>query len=180
MPARLRDRLYNSMLHGNRRGWAVICIGAAEVALWDLYGKALGEPVWRLLGGVERAEHQVVAGTDLGSVVPYGTIVSLSYDRPTVVREQVERVARLRDLGYRAAKIEPQMSAPETVVETARLGREALGSDGLLAVDVGYLWNDVGVAQRVAERLAELDVFFFETPFPVDALDAYARLTARS
>ena len=179
-PERLRAKLYNGMLHGNRRGWAVICIGAAEVALWDLYGKALGRPVYQLLGDVEWAEHQVVTGSSPGEVVPYGTIVSTTYDRATVLREQTDRVAQLRDVGYRAVKIEPQQSTPETVVEAARLARQALGPDGILAVDVGYLWNDVGVAQRVAERLAELDVFFLETPFPVDSLAAYARLSARS
>src|SRR4029079_1847222 len=40
-PDRLRERMYNSLLHSNRRGWAVMCIGAAEVALWDIYGKLL-------------------------------------------------------------------------------------------------------------------------------------------
>jgi L-alanine-DL-glutamate epimerase-like enolase superfamily enzyme len=45
---------------------------------------------------------------------------------------------------------------------------------------VGYLWNDVGVATRVAAELAELGVFFLETPFPVDSLEAYGRLTAKA
>ncbi len=84
----------------------------------------------------------------------------------------------LRDRGYRAVKVEPMESAPETIVELARLARAELGPDRLLCVDVGYLWNDVGTALRVAERLAEHDVFFLETPFPVDALDAYRRLSA--
>jgi L-alanine-DL-glutamate epimerase-like enolase superfamily enzyme len=48
----------------------------------------------------------------------------------------------------------------------------------MLAVDVGYLWNDAGMALEVAARLAELAVFFLETPFPLDALEAYARLSA--
>jgi L-alanine-DL-glutamate epimerase-like enolase superfamily enzyme len=69
---------------------------------------------------------------------------------------------------------------PETVVDLARLTREAIGDDAPLCVDVGYLWNDVGVATRVARRLEELDVFFLETPFPVDSLEAYARLAAQS
>jgi L-alanine-DL-glutamate epimerase-like enolase superfamily enzyme len=47
-------------------------------------------------------------------------------------------------------------------------------------VDVGYLWNDVGIAARVAEKLGDHDVFFLETPFPVDSLEAYSRLSERS
>lgn len=51
-PERLWQKLYDSMIHGNRRGWAIICIGAVDVALWDLYGKALQRPVYQLLGAV--------------------------------------------------------------------------------------------------------------------------------
>jgi L-alanine-DL-glutamate epimerase-like enolase superfamily enzyme len=180
-PERLRARLYNSMLHGNRRGWAVICMGAVDVALWDIWGKALGRPVWQLLGGVERARHQVVHGSAEGrEVVPYCTIVSAEWDRASVLRQQVERAVRLRELGFRAVKVEPMTSTPETVVELARLTRAAIGPEAILAVDVGYLWNDVGTAARVCRELEEHDVFFFETPFPVDALEAYADLTRQS
>src|SRR5437870_10081582 len=74
-PERLWTRLYNSMLHGNRRGWAVICMGAAEVALWDIYGKAAGRPVYQLLGGVERSIYQLHSDAQQREVVPYCTVV---------------------------------------------------------------------------------------------------------
>src|SRR5207248_1107316 len=53
-PERIWQKLYNSILHGNRRGWAIMCIGAVDVALWDIYGKVLGRPVHELLGGSVR------------------------------------------------------------------------------------------------------------------------------
>lgn len=179
-PERLRTRLYNSMLHGNRRGWAVICMGAVEVALWDIYGKLLGQPVYQLLGGAERSRHQLHDERQRHEVVPYCTIVSTDNTRERVLTEQVEKVRQLRDRGYRAVKVEPMESTPQTIVDVARLAREELGPERILCVDVGYLWNDVGVALSVAERLAEYDVFFLETPFPVDALEAYARLNAKA
>jgi len=177
-PEQARTRLYDSMLHGNRRGWAVICMGAVEVALWDIYGKILGRPVYELLGGAERAVHQLTDPRQRREVVPYCTIISTTNKRADVLTEQIDKVRLLRDRGYRAVKVEPMESAPETIVELARLARAELGPDRLLCVDVGYLWNDVGTALRVAERLVEHDVFFLETPFPVDALDAYRRLSA--
>ncbi|NLS76392.1 MAG: mandelate racemase/muconate lactonizing enzyme family protein [Chloroflexi bacterium] len=179
-PERLWSRLYNAMLHGNRRGWAVICIGAVDVALWDLCGKALGRPVWQLLGAPERSRYQIASEQERRYVAPYCTIISLDYDRESVLRQQVERVERLRDLGYRAFKVEPMRSAPETVVELARLAREAIGPDRMLAVDVGYLWNDVGQAAKVCEQLLEYDIYWLETPFPVDSLEAYARLSRQT
>jgi L-alanine-DL-glutamate epimerase-like enolase superfamily enzyme len=180
-PERLRTRLYNSMLHGNRRGWAVICIGAVDVALWDLYGQILGQPVYRLLGGIERSPHQLPYGSSDGrEVVPYCTIVSRDWDPESVLRQQVERAIALRNLGFRAVKVEPMNSTPETVVELARRTRDAIGVDALLAVDVGYLWNDVGTAARVARELAAFEVMFLETPFPVDSMRPYAELSATS
>jgi L-alanine-DL-glutamate epimerase-like enolase superfamily enzyme len=180
-PERLRTRLYNSMLHGNRRGWAVICMGAVDVALWDIYGQAAGRPVYELLGGAERARHQVVDGSGDGrEVVPYGTIVSTDWDRESVLRQQVERAVRLREHGFRAVKIEPMYSTPETIVDLARLTRRAIGPDAILAVDVGYLWNDVGTAARVCRELPAHDVLFLETPFPVDLVEAYGKLTAQT
>ena len=178
-PERLWTRLYNSMLHGNRRGWVIICLGAVDVALWDLYGKALGVRPWQLLGGAERANHQTVGELERRAVVPYCTVISDAWDAPSVLRQQVERVARLRQLGYRAFKVEPMRQTRRTIVELVRQTREAAGPEALLAVDVGYLWNDVGEALRTIEEAAQYDLFFFETPFPVDAVDAYARLTRK-
>ena len=179
-PERLWTKLYNSMLHGNRRGWAIICIGAAEIALWDICGKMLGRPVYELLGGAERAEDQVYRHGQHLEVVPYATIVSTDWDQESVLREQTKKVVKLCELGFRAVKVEPVRSAPETIIELARRARKELGPDRILCVDVGYIWNDVGIAVQVARRLEEFDVFFLETPFPVDALEAYARLTAKS
>lgn len=179
-PERLWSRLYNLMLHGNRRGWAVICIGAVDVALWDLCGKALGRPVWQLLGAPERSRYQIASELERGFVTPYCTIISLDYDRESVLRQQVERVARLRDLGFRAFKIEPMRSAPETVIDLARLAREEIGPEPMLSVDVGYRWNDVGQAAEVCQQLLEYEVFWLETPFPVDSMEAYARLAQQT
>ena len=179
-PERLWTKLYNSMLHGNRRGWVIICLGAVDVALWDLYGKALARPVWQLLGGVERSNHQITGEAQRRAAVPYCTIVSDAWDRESVLRQQVERVVALRELGYRGFKIEPMRQPREVIVELTRRTREAVGPEVMLAVDVGYLWNDVGEACATIEEAAQYDLLFFETPFPVDSIDAYARLTAQT
>jgi len=169
------------VLHSNRRGWQMICIGAADVALWDIFGKTLNRPVWQLLGGSERANHQVLESIKgQRQIVPYCTIVSDAWDSETVLRQQIERLERLKSLGYRGMKIEPMRSTREIIVELTRRAREALGPDGVLCIDVGMLWNDVGAALDVLERVKPYDIFFFETPFPADSVEAYRRLTPSS
>ena len=175
-PEHLRDRLYNSMIHGNRRGWAVICIGAADVALWDIYGKAMGRPVYELLGGAERNDYQVHSDSQRREAIPYCTIVPDSYDGERMISDQLRRIEHLLELGFRAFKVEPMMSPPAAVVECARQARALIGSELMLAVDVGYGLNDVPTARWICDRLADHGVLFFETPFPVDHIDAYAAL----
>jgi L-alanine-DL-glutamate epimerase-like enolase superfamily enzyme len=179
-PERIWQKLYNSILHGNRRGWAIMCIGAVDVALWDIYGKVLGRPVHELLGGSVRSSHQIHSERQRQEVVPYCTIVSDSWDRESVLKQQVARVETLRKLGYRAFKLEPMYQTPETMIELTRRTRAAIGPEVTLCVDVGYLWNEVGTAVRVINQLAEFEIFFFETPLPVDAVAAYATLTKQT
>lgn len=175
-PERLWQHVWDALLHTNRRGWEIIILGALDVALWDIYGQALGQPVWRLLGGIQRGPFQTPGGTRPNSVVPYCTIVSDVWGGEAMFAQQTARVARLLELGYRAFKIEPMMSSPRDVVELARRTRKLLGPEPTLMVDVGYLFNDVPTVARVCRELEELDICFFETPFPVDSPTPYARL----
>jgi L-alanine-DL-glutamate epimerase-like enolase superfamily enzyme len=94
--------------------------------------------------------------------------------------QQIARAVKLAELGYRAVKVEPMFSTPTDVVELARRARAALGPSFPLMVDVGYLFNDVPTGVRVARALEELNIEFFETPFPVDHPASYARLAAQT
>lgn len=178
-PERLWQRVWDALLHTNRRGWQVIILGALDVALWDIYGRMLGRPVWELLGGGQRGAFQTPAGKDT-AVTPYCTIVSDVWGGEPMFAQQVERAERLAALGYRAFKLEPMMSSPSDVVELARRFRKALGDRPTLMIDVGYLFHDVPTAARVCRELEPLGVFFFETPFPVDSPLPYAELAART
>ena len=67
-----------------------------------------------------------------------------------------------------------------THYRTGYKARKVLGPEIIMAVDVGYRFNDVATAVRVCEALKELDVYFFETPFPVDFYEPYAALASRT
>ena len=177
-PEAIWNRLYENMTHSNRRGWAIRCLGALDVALWDIYGKAAGLPVFELLGGGERNPFQTDPSQTRHAteIVPYATIVSDSWEPDVVLRQQVERCEILAAEGFRAFKVEPMHSTRETAVELVKSARKVLGPEAILAIDVGYGYNDHATAAWVAKRIEPYDVYFFETPFPIDVPDAYARL----
>jgi L-alanine-DL-glutamate epimerase-like enolase superfamily enzyme len=179
-PERLWQHVWDALLHTNRRGWEIIILGALDVAVWDLYGQQLRRPVWQLLGGVQRGPFQTPGESLPVSVVPYCTIVSDVWGGEPMFSQQVARIEHLAGLGYQAFKVEPMISSARDVVELARRARRALGKTATLMVDVGYLFNDIPTAVRVCRDLEEFDIYFFETPFPVDSPEPYARLAAQT
>ena len=178
-PERLWQHVWDALMHTNRRGWEIMILGALDVAIWDVYGQMLNQPVWKLLGGAQRGPFQSTVGATV-EIVPYCTLVSDIWGGEPMFSQQVSRAETLATLGYRAFKVEPMMSTPKDVVELARRCRKALGETPTLMVDVGYLFNDVPTAIRVCSELEEWGIYFFETPFPVDSPEPYANLAAKT
>jgi D-galactarolactone cycloisomerase len=127
-----------------------------EAALWDLVGKACGQPVATLFGG---------ASDRLAVYASSGSITSPS--------DRADSAVALRDEGFRALKlrIDPRRAAEG--VATVAAVRAAVGSDLELMVDLNQAWRmagdtagsiDVPAARRIAEQLRELDVFWLEEP----------------
>ena len=155
------DVAYNSMdLLQAAHTWSGI-----EMALWDLLGRARGEPVWKMLGYT--ASHPKT---------PYASL--LFGDTPE------QTLARGRDAmrrGFRAAKFGWGPIGRGSAAQDADhffAAREALGADGILLVDVGQIFvEDVA---RAAERLPALEqagAVWLEEPFRANALQAYGELS---
>ena len=178
-PERLWQRMWDAFMHTNRRGWEIIILGALDIAIWDIYGKMLNQPVWQLLGGIQRGFFQTPSNQST-AVIPYCTLVSDVWGGEAMFQQQIRRAEQLAASGYRAFKVEPMMSSPADVVELASRFRKELGYQLKLMVDVGYLFNDLPTAIRVCQQLEPLELEFFETPFPVDTPDAYARLASKT
>jgi L-alanine-DL-glutamate epimerase-like enolase superfamily enzyme len=138
------------------------------MALWDLAGKALGVPVWQLLG--EQRPNPVV---------PYLTMYSGPSPLPTTIRNTNELVDRAVAGGFRAAKIEALTDTTEDndeIVELVREVRAHAGPDFTLALDVGYRWPTAEAALDCIGRLEEHELFFVETPFMPELVDEYRKL----
>jgi D-galactarolactone cycloisomerase len=165
-PERVSEKLRQNMFWLGRGGSITHTISGIDIALWDLLGKATGQPVGRLLGGCYRDR-----------VRPYA---SLLMEEPAPL---ADHLLKLKEQGFRAFKIgwgpfgRRNNALDEAIVRTAR---KAVGSDALLMVDAGgsdafwgqgYKW-----ALRTAQMLADYDVTWFEEPLKPDALDDYVLL----
>lgn len=171
----LWERLYTYTAMSGRRGAVICAMGAIDIALWDIKGKALGLPIYKLLGGA-----QVDSITPYASLQPNGATVQ-EYGESLVAWAR-----RAKAMGYRAAKMECTLAGPYRhlglhgsdgqMTEIVTACRDAVGSDFAMMVDVQYRWQDVATALRTLRRWADLDLFFVETPLWVDDLDGYATL----
>ena len=171
----LWDKMYVGSLMSGRRGAGICAIGALDMALWDIRGKALGVPCWKLLGG---AFKQCV--TPYASLLPIGDSIEAQQD------SLVEKVKEAKRLGFKAAKLEVVLMGPyshnnvrgtyQDVVDTVAACRKAVGPEMTLILDVCYSWNDAREALGVINRLVPYNLFFVETPIRLDDLDGYAFL----
>jgi L-alanine-DL-glutamate epimerase-like enolase superfamily enzyme len=174
-PERLWEKLYVGSAMNGRRGALICALGALDMALWDIKGKASGKPCWQLLG--EAAKERIV---------PYASLQPSGGSFAEYRDSLVEWVERARANGFRAAKLEVTLGGPyrhagmhepdERVTETVAACRAAVGAEFTLMVDVQYAWSDAAVALRTLRDWADLDIYFVETPLCMDDLAGYATL----
>jgi L-alanine-DL-glutamate epimerase-like enolase superfamily enzyme len=144
----------------------------AEAAVWDLVGRTLDTPVWKLLGG--RNERLVAYASNGERVTP---------------DERADRVKRLRDAGVRAAKIRFHDTDWRRDVAVVERVRDVVGADVELMVDANQGWRmpgdltprwDVATATQVARALEPLGVYWLEEPLPTADVDGYALLRRKT
>jgi L-alanine-DL-glutamate epimerase-like enolase superfamily enzyme len=169
-PERVSEKLHQNTFWLGRGGSLTHAISGIDIALWDLLGKAAGQPVGRLLGGRYRER-----------VLPYA---SLLMDEPGPL---AAHLAELRQQGFRAFKIgwgpfgRRSHALDEAMVRAAR---EAIGPESLLMVDAGgsdAFWKQgFKWALRTADMLAAFEVAWFEEPLKPDAMQDYVLLRRRA
>ena len=130
-----------------------------DMAIWDARGKALGQPVYKLLGGSRRKIRAYVGGASFG----YKPVAAL-----------IEEAQGYIAAGFTAIKLRLGDTV-EKDVERLRAVRLAVGTDIDIMVDINtrYTYMD---AQRALPTLEECNVLWIEEPFPPDAINDYARI----
>ena len=172
-------KIYLGTAMNGRRGMVIHALSAVEMALWDLCGKAVGEPVHALLGGATR---QTI--TPYASLQPAGKRFEEYRDALCVSAEHAKA------LGFKAMKTEITMNGPyahggmresyDRHTEVLAAVRKTVGPDITLMVDVQYLWEDADTCYSVVKDWAEFKPYFLETPLWSDNVKEMAKLAERA
>lgn len=156
--AELNRRLRILAIQSGEPGTLAQAIAGADIALWDLAGKRLGLPLWRLLGGSDR-------------VRTYAS--GLSPTSPEILA-----AARLAE-GYRAFKLKVGFGAKRDIGNLQAL-RDLLGPETTLMVDANQAWTPDEAAQ-MSRQLAQFNLLWLEEPiaadYPIPAWENLARLS---
>jgi L-rhamnonate dehydratase len=162
----LWDQMHRFMVHG-RQGDAMLAISAVDCALWDLKGRWLNQPVYRLLGGPTR-----------DSVPCYASMLGFNVLDPGQVRD---RAAEYKALGYPAQKWffrHGPMSGHDGMqqnVALVRTLRKTLGDDYDIMLDCWQSFDPI-YAIELAERIAEFRPRWLEECVMPDRIDSYRRV----
>lgn len=169
-PQRVAETMRQSTFWLGRGGSVEHAISGVDIALWDLWGKALGQPVAKLLGGNYRER-----------IKPYA---SMLFEDPPVLadnlRQQVERGFRAIKMGWRPfGRVSRKFD--EQLIKTAR---ETVGDEIELMVDAGgseQFWpHGINWARETARMLGDWGIVWFEEALSPDDVEGFKQLRATS
>jgi galactonate dehydratase len=155
------ERLWQKMFRvftGKAGGVLIEALAAVDIALWDIMGKALGQPVHRLLGGMGRSH-----------VAAYASSIAWASDEVAV-----EQTRKALAQGFRLIKV--KIGAPvEKAIARCRLVRETVGDAAKVCADANWIF-DVDEALVLGRAMHELGYFWLEEPIVPEDVAGYRRL----
>ena len=175
--SRLWDTLYNMPRQGfalaeghvfpalGRRGLSISAIAGVDIALWDILGKSLGAPVWRLLGGRRAARMPAYASGGWADAANIGA----------------QLLGYIEKGGFGAVKMRVGIMDGSPAASSARVkaARAALGPDIKLMADAHGTWT-VAEAKAFCRMVEDCDLFWFEEPVSADDKQGQAEVRRSS
>ncbi|MDG0867518.1 mandelate racemase/muconate lactonizing enzyme family protein [SAR202 cluster bacterium JH702] len=169
---RIWAKIFRGMTYVGTRGATSAAISGIDIALWDIRGKALNQPVYKLLGGAVRDKIALYCHPP-------------EPESPEHITESVKEIVAS---GHRAFKMDPMMhnlhvgnasfldgeisaEAENAAMDIVAAAREAAGPDIEILIDAHGMYN-VPTAIRLANQMAEWDIFWFEEPVPAESWKA--------
>ncbi len=147
------------------KGGFVAAMSVVDNALWDLKGKALGQPVWKLAGGAQSKVKVYAAGGYYGE----------GKGLPELCRELESYVSE----GFRAVKMKVGWSgiSLREDAERVRAARKAVGPSVELMIDANNAW-DASTAIRFGRMVEDTEPYWFEEPVHADDIAGAVKVAA--
>ncbi len=159
-------KMYRKTLDFARRGVLAASISAIDVALWDIKGKTLNQPVSVLMGGQHRKR-----------VVPYATGLYFSESddlRSKLVAEAKTYVKQ----GFKAIKMKVGLSVSKDI-GMVKAVREAIGNDINLMIDSNHAYS-LREATELARAVEQYNIGWFEEPVSPEYYHHYSALRTKT
>lgn len=154
------DKMYREV-YRERKGAAVCAVSVVDVALWDILGKALGKPLYMLLGGYRSSVPCYASGG--------------YYREGKGVEGLRKEVRRYVDAGFTGVKIKVGALPLDKDLERVRAAMEEAGPGVKVAVDANNAYDRIG-ALKAGREYEKLGVWWFEEPLMPDDVDGMAEL----
>ncbi|MCE2492065.1 MAG: galactonate dehydratase [Alphaproteobacteria bacterium] len=172
------ERLYDHLVRN--KFWrtdtlSTTVLSGIDIALWDIKGKELGVPVYRLLGGPVRDTVRAYGN--------YWFLGATKDDYARTVDDYARAAARAVDEGWDALKWSPFGSSAYTatideervIIECVKRVREAVGDRADLLLDAHGRFN-LPTIKRISRKLEPYEPFFIEEPIPPENVEAMVEL----
>lgn len=155
-------KVYNLMRDHGQKGMPIQSMSGVDIALWDIAGKFLNQPVYKLLGGAFREQIPVYG---------YGMMLQ----RKANLAESFEHEsARIKDAGFNAMKMKIGLS-PEEDIKLVEAVRRGVGDDMRLMVDANHAYT-AREAIPLGRAMQDLGVYWFEEPVAPEDKQGYRDL----
>jgi D-arabinonate dehydratase len=158
---KLWDKMYMATFRLGRRGVIVSAMSGIDVALWDLLGKEVGTPVYKLLGGSDRSVKGYITGG--------------YYREDKDIPKLLEEEKSYLDAGFDTVKIKIGGLSPKQDLERIKALKDEFGDRINLAVDANNTYDFIS-ALKMGRQLEKYGVVFFEEPIATDQPDLSAEL----
>jgi len=162
-PEVLWHAMYNRTRDYGQKGAVIGGISAVDIALWDLCGKARGEPVWRLLGGAFRRRVQAYA-TGFYRIRGQGEAERLA-----------EEAIRHHESGLSLMKVKLGFGIDDDIMVMAAIDRALQGRAVTLMIDTNHAYGEAD-AIRLGRALEPLHLRWYEEPVVPENIEGYCNV----
>ena len=173
-------KIFRGLTYVGTRGATTAAISGIDIALWDIRGKVLGQPIYQLLGGPVRDTialycHPYGANSPAGVVAAAQEIVAAGFQ--AFKMDPMMPFLHVGNANYLDGDISP--SAEARALEILAAAREEVGQEFEILIDAHGLYN-VATGARLANKMAQYSIHWFEEPVPPESWKALKQVRART